>query len=190
MKAAMYIRVGNKEQLVPETDRKKKEQEFKNFCERKKEQKIGEYIIQKERKKAICFVTAQPGDTVEIRNQEAQIEAYCREHGLFLSCVYEPSSREVRDRKAFFQVIAKAHSGQNVVLIVPSVSGISTQYKEFHDIIEILEENGIRVVSLNPAESMIFEEDIPPRRVEDRQYKGLDRDVHARQIEVQGRHVK
>lgn len=172
MKVAMYMRVGNKEQLVPEKDRKKKEQEFKNFCERKKGQMVGEYILQRERRTAICYVSAQPGDTAGIENQKAQIEAYCKEHGLFLSCVYGQNNREVRDRTAFFQVLAKAHSSQDVVLIVPSIAGISTQYKEFRDIIEILKENDIRVVSLKPAENMLLDAGILPRKMETRKDKG------------------
>ena len=62
----------------------------------------------------------------------------------------------MRDRKAFFQMIAKAHSSQDVALIVPSVGWISTQYGEFNDIVKMLKENGISVVSLNPAESIIL----------------------------------
>lgn len=159
MRAAIYMRVGNKEQLAPETDMKKMEQELENFCAGKKHQTVCEYITQKDRKQAICFVTAQPGDTVEIKKQKTQIEAYCEEHGLFLSCVYERNSREVRDRKAFFQVIAKAHSSQDIVLIVPSAGCISTKYEEFNDIIQMLRENGIRVVSLKQPERMIFDMD-------------------------------
>ena len=37
MKAAIYARVGNKDQLEPETDAKKKEREFENYCERLKQ---------------------------------------------------------------------------------------------------------------------------------------------------------
>ena len=48
MRVAMYLRVGNKEQLDVETDMKKKEQEFESFCERKKHEMIGEYIPQQE----------------------------------------------------------------------------------------------------------------------------------------------
>ena len=45
MRVAMYLRVGNKEQLDVETDMKKKEQEFESFCERKKYEMIGEYMV-------------------------------------------------------------------------------------------------------------------------------------------------
>lgn len=44
MKAAVYMRVGNKDQLEPETDNKKKEQEFENYCERLKHRSAGMYI--------------------------------------------------------------------------------------------------------------------------------------------------
>ena len=159
MKAAIYMRVGNEDQLSPETDIEKSGQKSEKFCDKKKQQIAGEYVTQKDRKQAICFVTAQPGDTEEIKNQKTQIEAYCEEHGLSLSCVYERNSREVRDRKAFFQMVAKAHNSQDVVLIVPSVGWISTQYGEFNDIVKMLKENGISVVSLNPAESMILDAD-------------------------------
>lgn len=46
MTVVMYLRVGNKEQLDVETDMKKKEQEFENFCERKKHGMAGGYIPQ------------------------------------------------------------------------------------------------------------------------------------------------
>ena len=95
MEAAIYMRVGNKDQLSPETDIEKSGQKSESFCDRKKEQIAGEYVTQKDRKQAICFVTAQPGDTEEIRSQKIQIEAYCEEHGLSLSCVYERNSREL-----------------------------------------------------------------------------------------------
>ena len=127
MEAAIYMRVGNKDQLSPETDIEKSGQKSESFCDRKKEQIAGEYVTQKDRKQAICFVTAQPGDTEGISNQKAQVGAYCKENGLSLSCVYERNSREVRDRKAFFQMVAKAHSSQDVVLVVPSVGWISTE---------------------------------------------------------------
>lgn len=110
MKAAIYMRVGNEDQLSPETDIEKSGQKSENFYDKKKQQIAGEYVTQNDRKQAICFVTAQPGDTEEIRSQKTQIETYCEEHGLALSCVYERNSREVRDRKAFFQMVAKAHS--------------------------------------------------------------------------------
>lgn len=158
MKAAIYMRVGNEDQLSPETDIEKSGQKSENFCDKKKQQIAGEYVTQNDRKQAICFVTAQLGDTEEIRNQKTQIETYCEEHGLSLSCVYERNSREVRDRNAFFQAIAKAHSSQDVVLIVPSVGCISIQYGEFNNIANMLKENGISVVSLNPAESIILDE--------------------------------
>lgn len=151
MRAAIYMRVGNKDQLTPEEDIEKSVQKLKSFFDRKQ---------------AICFVTAQPGDTEGIKNQKTQMEAYCKEHRLSLLCIYERNSREVRDRKAFFQVIAKAHGGQDVVLIVPSVRCISTQYGEFNDIVKILKENHISVVSLNPAESMILDADNVLRRFE------------------------
>ena len=157
MKAAIYMRVGNKDQLAPETDIEKSRQKLEDFFDRKKHQIVSEYITQKDRKQAICFVTAQPGDIEGISNQKAQVEAYCKENGLLLSCVYERNSREVRDRNAFFQAIAKAHSSQDVVLIVPSVGCISTQYGEFDDIVDMLKENSISIVSLNPAESMILD---------------------------------
>ena len=44
MKAAIYARVGNKDQLAPETDIKKREQEFENYCKRLKHQTVGGYI--------------------------------------------------------------------------------------------------------------------------------------------------
>lgn len=44
MKAAVYMRVGNKDQLEPETDDNKKEQEFENYCERLKHCSAGMYI--------------------------------------------------------------------------------------------------------------------------------------------------
>ena len=167
MRAAIYMRVGNPEQPDTETDVKKKEQELKDFCERKKHQIAGDYFPGKDRRKAICFLYAQMGDTVEIEKQKTQIEEYCREHGLSLSCVYERNNRDLRDRKAFFQMVAKAHKSQDIVFIVPSVGGISTQYKEFHDIIEILKENGISVVSLNPADRMILDADNSMCKVEE-----------------------
>lgn len=48
MKAAINARVGNKDQLEPETDAKKKEQEFENYCERLKQRAAGGYIPQKQ----------------------------------------------------------------------------------------------------------------------------------------------
>lgn len=179
MKAAIYMRVGNKDQLTPETDIENSRQKLENFFDRKKQQIVSEYITQKDRKQAICFVTAQPGDTEEIRNQKAQMEAYCKEHGLSLSCVYERNSREVRDRKAFFQAIAKAHSSQEVVLIVPSVGCISTRYGEFNDIVDMLKENSISVVSLNPAESMILDADNTLHKFEELGVKSRESDSYT-----------
>ncbi|MDE6968324.1 MAG: recombinase family protein [Eubacterium sp.] len=172
MKATFYARVGNKDQLETETDIEKSRQKLENLFDRKKHQIVGGYITQKDRKQAICFVTAQPGDIEEIRNQKTQMEAYCKENGLSLSCMYEPNSREVRDRKTFFQAIAKAHSSHEVVLIVPSVGCISTQYGEFNDIVDMLKENSISVVSLNPAESIILSVD---------KTKGQDSIAHIKQ---------
>ena len=48
MKAAIYARVGNKDQLEPETDAKKKEQEFEIYYERLKQRTAGGYIPQKQ----------------------------------------------------------------------------------------------------------------------------------------------
>ncbi len=48
MKAAIYMRVGNKDQLAPETDNKKKEQEFENYCERLKHRTAGGYTPQQQ----------------------------------------------------------------------------------------------------------------------------------------------
>lgn len=48
MKAAIYMRVGNKDQLAPETDIKKREQEFENYCERLKQRMVGGYIPQQQ----------------------------------------------------------------------------------------------------------------------------------------------
>lgn len=48
MKAAIYMRVGNKDQLAPETDIKKREQEFENYCERLKQRTVGGYIPQQQ----------------------------------------------------------------------------------------------------------------------------------------------
>ena len=178
MKAAIYMRVGNEDQLSPETDIEKSGQKSEKFCDKKKQQIAGEYVTQNDRKQAICFVTAQPGDTEEIRSQKTQIEAYCEEYGLSLSCVYERNSREVRDRKAFFQMVAKAHSSQDVVLIVPSVGWISTQYGEFNDIVKMLKENGISVVSLNPAESIILDADNTPHKFEELGVKSRESDSY------------
>ena len=175
MKAAVYKRVGNKDQLAPETDIEKSRQKLEDFFDRKKHQIVSEYITQKDRKQAICFVTAQPGATEGISNQKAQVEAYCKEHGLLLSCVYERNSGEVRDRKAFFQALTKAHSSQDVVLIVPSVGCISTQYGEFNDIVNILKENGISAVSLNPAESIILDEGNTPHKFEGLGVKNVEK---------------
>lgn len=175
MKAAVYMRVGNKDQLAPETDIEKNRQKLENLFDRKKHQIVGEYITQKDRKQAICFVTAQPGDTEGISSQKAQAEAYCKENGLSLSCVYERNSREVRDRNAFFQAVAKAHSSQDVVLIVPSVGCISTQYREFNNIVNMLKENGISVVSLNPAESIILDEGNTPHKFEGLGVKNVEK---------------
>lgn len=112
------------------------------------------------------------------KKPKTQIEAYCEEHGLALSCVYERNSREVRDRKAFFQMVAKAHSSQDVVLIVPSVGWISTQYGEFNDIVKMLKENGISVVSLNPAESIILDADNTPHKFEELGVKSRESDSY------------
>lgn len=49
MNVAVYMRFGNKEQPDPETDMKKREQEFENFFEKKKHQTVGEYVTQKDR---------------------------------------------------------------------------------------------------------------------------------------------
>lgn len=48
MKAAIYMRVGNKDQLTPETDNKKKEQEFENYCKRLQQRTAGGYIPQQQ----------------------------------------------------------------------------------------------------------------------------------------------
>ena len=48
MKAAIYARVGNKDQLAPETDNKKKEQEFENYCKRLQQRTYGGYIPQQQ----------------------------------------------------------------------------------------------------------------------------------------------
>lgn len=48
MKAAIYMRVGNKDQLASETDNKKKEQEFENYCERLKHRTVGGYTPQQQ----------------------------------------------------------------------------------------------------------------------------------------------
>lgn len=48
MKAAIYMRVGNKDQLAPETDNKKKEQEFENYCKRLQQRTAGGYIPQQQ----------------------------------------------------------------------------------------------------------------------------------------------
>lgn len=47
MKAAIYIRVGNKDQLAPETDNKK-EQEFENYCKRLQQRTTGGYTSQQQ----------------------------------------------------------------------------------------------------------------------------------------------
>lgn len=47
MKAAIYARVGNKDQLAPETDNKK-EQEFENYCKRLQQRTAGGYIPQQQ----------------------------------------------------------------------------------------------------------------------------------------------
>lgn len=70
MKAAIYMRVGNEDQLSPETDIEKSGQKSEKFCDKKKQQIAGEYVAQNDRKQAICFVTAQLGDTEEIRSQK------------------------------------------------------------------------------------------------------------------------
>ena len=44
MRAAIYMRVGNEDQLEPETDIKDREQEFKKYCEKLKHQTAGGYI--------------------------------------------------------------------------------------------------------------------------------------------------
>lgn len=44
MKAAIYIRVENEDQLEPETDIKDREQEFKKYCDKLKHQTAGGYI--------------------------------------------------------------------------------------------------------------------------------------------------
>ena len=178
MKAAIYMRVGNEDQLSPENDIEKSRQKSDDFCDKKKQQTVDECATEQEGKQAICFVTAQPGDTEEIKNQKTQIEAYCEEHGLSLSCVYERNSREVRDRKAFFQMVAKAHSSQDVALIVPSVGWLSTQYGEFSDIVKMLKENGISVVSLNPAESIILDADNTPHKFEELGVKSRESDSY------------
>lgn len=178
MKAAVYMRVGNEDQLSPETDIEKSRQKSDDFGDKKKQQTVDECATEQEGKQAICFVIAQPGDTEEIKKQKTQIEAYCVEHGLSLSCVYERNSREVRDRKAFFQMVAKAHSSQDVALIVPSVGWISTQYGEFNDIVKMLKENGISVVSLNPAESMILGADNTSQKFEELGVKSRESDSY------------
>lgn len=178
MKAAIYMRVGNKNQLSHETDIEKSRQKPDDFYDKKKQQTVDECATERDGKQAICFVTAQPGDTEEIKKQKTQIEAYCGEHGLSLSCVYERNSREVRDRKAFFQMVAKAHSSQDVELIVPSVGWISTQYGEFNDIVKMLKENGISVVSLNPAERMILDADNTPHKFEELGLKSRESDSY------------
>ena len=43
-KVAIYARMGNEEQLTPEMNAKKLEQEFENYCERLKSQAVGTYI--------------------------------------------------------------------------------------------------------------------------------------------------
>ncbi len=48
MKAAIYIRVGNKDQLAPETDNNKKEQEFENYCKKLQQRTAGGYIPQQQ----------------------------------------------------------------------------------------------------------------------------------------------
>lgn len=58
MKATFYARVGNKDQLETETDIEKSRQKLENLFDRKKHQIVGGYITQKDRKQAICFVTA------------------------------------------------------------------------------------------------------------------------------------
>lgn len=178
MKAAVYMRVGNKNQLSSETEIEKSRQKPDDFYDKKKQQTVDECATERDGKQAICFVTAQPGDTEEIKKQKTQIEAYCGEHGLSLSCVYERNSREVRDRKAFFQMVAKAHSSQDVVLVVPSVSWISTQFGEFNDIVKMLKENSISVVSLNPEESMILDADDALHKFEELGVKSRESDSY------------
>lgn len=48
MKAAIYMRVGNKDQLAPETDNNKKEQEFENYCKKLQQRTAGGYTLQQQ----------------------------------------------------------------------------------------------------------------------------------------------
>lgn len=44
MKVAIYMRVGNKDQLDSEADAEKKRQELIHYCEKKKHQIVNEYV--------------------------------------------------------------------------------------------------------------------------------------------------
>lgn len=71
MKASMYMRVGNREQLEPETDMEKKEQEFKNFCEKKKHQMTGGYTPQ-QGAQMDSYIEGLINKNMESRNNLAQ----------------------------------------------------------------------------------------------------------------------
>ena len=75
-------------------------------------------------------------------------------------------------------MVAKAHNSQDVVLIVPSVGWISTQYGEFNDIVKMLKENDISVVSLNPAESIILNADNTLHKFEELRVKSRESDSY------------
>lgn len=49
MKVAIYMRVGNKEQLESEADAEKQRQELVHYCEKKKHQIVSEYVSHQSR---------------------------------------------------------------------------------------------------------------------------------------------
>lgn len=135
MKAAMYMRVGNKDQLM-DTDRKE-----------------GTEVD----KQAIGFVYDSLERKEHFEEQKRQINQYCSDMGLSLKTVYKCSKKDLKDRKAYFNSIIEENAADVDTFIIPSVSRISRKFDEFKEITENFREHGIEVVSLTVSESMLLD---------------------------------
>lgn len=136
MKAAMYMRVGNKDQLM-DADSRKEGTEMD--------------------KQAIGFVYDSLGKKEHFEEQERQIHQYCSDMGLSLKSIYECSKKDLKDRKAYFNSIIEENTADADTFIIPSVSRISRKFDEFKEIMENFREHGIEVVSLTVSESMLLD---------------------------------
>ena len=135
MKVAMYMRVGNKDQVM-DTDKKE-----------------GTEVD----KQAIGFVYESLGREENFEEQKRQIHQFCCDMGLKLKVIYECSKKDLKDRKSYFNSIIEENTADTDTFIIPSVSRISRKFDEFKEITENFREHGIEVVSLTVSESMLLD---------------------------------